>query len=217
MSSIRIPDLIKKIIAPPFCAYCRQYLQAYTPLCERCAQLIKPVLSTHISFRTFRMQVHAAAAYEDPLKTLIIAKSWSDYTAATKLGELLYSYSAIQHLSFDYIVPVPLHYWRLAYRGFNQVEVMAHILSKLTSKPVLPALERLKHSPFQSFFPKAQRFGNVQGAFTIAAQCEPLLGGKRILLLDDVMTTGSTLYEAGKTLSSASPENLEALVVCRAL
>lgn len=211
-----VPDLIRKVIAPPFCGYCREYIKEYEPLCKRCAQLIKPVISTYISLRTTRMQVYAAAAYEDPLKTLILAKSWSDYTAATKLGELLYHYSPIQSLSFDYIVPIPLHYWRLAYRGFNQVDVMAQVLSKSTFKPVLQALERVRHSPFQSLFPRSRRFGNVEGSFALKPELELFIEGKRILLLDDVMTTGSTLYEAGKILCAASPANLEALVVCRA-
>lgn len=208
--------LLQKIVAPPFCSYCREYQTEYAPLCTRCEMHIKPILATHISLGEYPMQVHAVAAYEDPLKTLVISKAWSDYAAATKIGELLYKHSPIKDLQYDYIVPIPLHRWRLAYRGFNQAEVIGQQYSILSSMPLLPCMERIKHGPFQTAFLKAKRHSNVQNAFRLKPNFVEALAGKRILLLDDVMTTGSTLYEAGKIILSAHPSHLEALVVCRA-
>jgi ComF family protein len=214
---LKIINALQKIIAPPFCAYCREYETEYAPLCSRCETHIKPIVATHISLGEYRMQVHAAAAYEDPLKTLILSKSWSDYAAATKIGELLYKHSPVKDVSYDYIVPIPLHRRRLAYRGFNQAEVIGQQYSFLSSLPLLACMERIKHGPFQTALLKAKRHSNVQNAFRLQPDFVGTLTGKRILLLDDVMTTGSTLYEAGKVLLSANPSHLEALVVCRAV
>ncbi len=210
-------QFLKKLIAPPFCSYCREYQHVYAALCDRCNKLIKPVISTHIALANSHMHVHTLSAYEDPLRTLILAKSWSDYTAATKLGELLSQHSLFSLAHYDYIVPMPLHYWRFAYRGFNQTEIIAQIVSSRTSIPVLPCLERMKHSAFQSLFPRSKRYENVKGAFNLKPDYKVQLTGKRVLLLDDVMTTGSTLYEAGQALHAAQLDQLEALVACRAM
>ena len=202
----------KELVAPPFCFYCKRY--GYTRWCAECVALIKPILATKVVFdRTYAGYVHAVSAYEDPLKSLIIAKKWSDYTASTYLGQLVWQHSALQRIPFDYIVPIPLHWSRYAYRGYNQAYGMAQEISRLSGKPVSTCLSRVKRTSSQAGTPFYKRYSNVQEAFFYDSRID--LQGKVLMLVDDVMTTGSTLQAAGKALCAARPAALHAVVACR--
>ena len=111
---------------------------------------------------------------------------------------------ALPRRDFDCIVPTPLHPLRLRQRGFNQTLLLGRELSTRTGIPVLELLRRDKYHAPQSRLPMKRRADNVSGAFS----CVGDPSGKRILLLDDVRTTGSTACACANTLLNAGAESV---------
>ena len=115
---------------------------------------------------------------------------------------------ALTRRDFDCIVPVPLHPARLRQRGFNQSLILAHELSARTGISVEESLRRDRYHAPQSRLPMKRRAANVRGAFS----CVGDTSGKRILLLDDVRTTGSTACACAQTLLDAGAESVSLCV-----
>ena len=111
---------------------------------------------------------------------------------------------------FDAVVPVPLHRSRLARRGFNQAELMAQGVAKRINAPVLDKLKVVRRTRDQVELSAGERRANVAGAF---ASRGPVAG--RILLVDDVFTTGATLSECAGVLRRAGAGEVRALTLCR--
>ncbi|EHJ49169.1 phosphoribosyltransferase [Solidesulfovibrio carbinoliphilus subsp. oakridgensis] len=113
----------------------------------------------------------------------------------------------------DVLVPVPLHPRRLAWRGFNQSLVLARHLSRALGRPVAPAgLARLRDTTPQSQLPGPRRLANILGAF---AGSPAAVAGRRVLLVDDVMTTGATVDTAVRALLLAGAARVDVAVVAR--
>jgi ComF family protein len=113
----------------------------------------------------------------------------------------------------DWLVPMPLSIARLRSRGFNQALVLARMLER--SKVRHDVLLRVKDGPAQSTLPRAERLVGVRGAYALEPTRAADMRGKRIVLLDDVMTTGATLFEAARVLRRAGAQHITALVVER--
>jgi competence protein ComFC len=111
---------------------------------------------------------------------------------------------------FDAVVPVPLHRSRLAKRGFNQAELMARGIARRINAPVLDKLKVVRRTRDQVELSAGARRTNVAGAF---ASRGPVAG--RILLVDDVFTTGATLSECAEVLRKAGAGGIHALTLCR--
>jgi ComF family protein len=112
----------------------------------------------------------------------------------------------------DVLVPVPLHPFRLWRRQFNQASELARALGRSTKVPVAErVLLRRRATRSQVGLKAAERERNVGGAFTVPKNMGKAVGGKRVLLVDDVMTTGSTLDAAAKTLRKAGATDVDAL------
>lgn len=213
----KIVQKFSQFIAPPFCANCRQFIDAREPLCQECYDSIIPVVSTELEITPSKtMRVFALSDYENPLKKLILAKNHNNRVAPEYLAQLIIKTLPLKTMTFDYLVPVPLHWTRLIHRGFNQSEIMANALSKHVGKPVLNALYRSKRTPFQSTLNAEDRSENVKSAFNLMPDI-PALNDKHVLLIDDLMTTGATLSSAAKLLLKCKPATITALVACRKL
>jgi ComF family protein len=134
---------------------------------------------------------------------------------AAPLGRLLYEYTVVHPLPADIVVPVPLHGHRLRQRGFNQAALLARELGKLQHMPVAPGLlKRMRNSPSQAQAATAdERRSNVRGAFQIA-QADSV-EGKRVLLIDDVCTTGATLDACARVLREAGAARVWGLTLAR--
>jgi len=116
----------------------------------------------------------------------------------------------------DYLVPVPLHYRRLARRGFNQAVWLAQGIGRQAGVAVLvDALVRTKATPSQGGLSARQRKRNVAGAFKLRGPRGKQIGGANITLIDDVYTTGSTLAACTKALSQAGAASVNVLVLAR--
>jgi ComF family protein len=112
----------------------------------------------------------------------------------------------------DAIVPMPIHWTRRLTRGFNQCESLASELSRHTGLPVLKALTRTRRTQKQSSLAGAWRRRNVKGSFSAA---HAQIRGKRLLLVDDVLTTGSTVNEAAAELKRHGAARVAVLTVAR--
>jgi len=115
----------------------------------------------------------------------------------------------------DAIIPVPLHRTRLAERGYNQAEALANGLARNSGAKILPAIKRTRPTPTQTNLTIPQRIENVRGAFALTRHADAL-PGKHVLIVDDVMTTGSTLAAVAETLLTAQPRAISTLTLAAA-
>lgn len=116
----------------------------------------------------------------------------------------------------DLLVPVPLHRWRLLKRRYNQAAILALSLGRTVNKDCLPdALMRIRSTPVQGHLNRSERRKNVRKAFAINPRHADKIKGKRIILIDDVMTTGATVGECAKTLKKAGAERVDILALAR--
>lgn len=208
---------IDQVIAPPFCAYCKQFLSTRSVFCMSCHDMISPIVSVQLQItKTQTMTVLAIADYQEPLKTLLLAKSWSDITACSQLGQLIWKMTYFKHMSCDYLVPIPLHWMRHAKRGYNQAHEIAKTLAGKRNVPVANILKRIKNTPFQSSLTSELRASNVKEAFQLKLSTNTnLYENKHLVLVDDLMTTGSTLIASAKQLMALKPASIAAVVVSR--
>jgi competence protein ComFC len=152
--------------------------------------------------------------YEDELRELIhLFKYGRVQTLVKPLGRLLAS-ALPRERSFDVVVPMPL-YWRKRWqRGFNQAALLSREVSRRTHVPVANALRRVKNTAAQAGLTNAKRRLNVSGAFL--AKSRSALRGKRVLLIDDVLTTGATAASCARALKAAGAAEVTLLTLARA-
>lgn len=115
---------------------------------------------------------------------------------------------------FDLIIPVPLHPARFRERGFNQAEVLAKILAQKISVPLGRALDRIRYTTTQTAFARTDRMENLRGAFRLRKNID--VRGLQVLLVDDILTTGSTLSECALVLRQAGAQSAYAVTAARA-
>lgn len=120
----------------------------------------------------------------------------------------------LRQRDFDLIVPVPLHPARQRERGFNQAALLAELLSCKISIPARPVLERVRYTTTQTAFDRAERMENLHGAFRLRKNAD--VQQLRVLLVDDVLTTGSTLSECARVLKKAGAASVYAVTAARA-
>ena len=160
----------------------------------------------------------AVGLYEDTLLTAIHLFKYRGRIGIGKiLGNIMADFSGgiWDMKSFSVIMPVPLHKKRLRERGFNQAVILARAIAKRFALPLdFMALRREVLTAPQVGLGHEERSINVRGAFTVRKP--ERAAGKRILLVDDVYTTGSTLAECAKTLLKAGADSVAVLTLARA-
>ncbi len=157
----------------------------------------------------------AYGEYDGTLRKLIhLFKYGRVEPLANPLGALL-SNALPRNSHFDVIVPMPLHWSRQWKRGFNQSERLARVLSARTGVPLVTnAIRRRKSTPSQAGLTGAQRRTNVAGAFEVKRR--HLIDGRRVLLVDDVLTTGATAGTCAAVLRRAGAREVSVLTLARA-
>jgi len=158
--------------------------------------------------------IRAVAYLEGPLRKAIHRFKYDNVRdLAAPLGGLLGDYLERELLPAEVIVPVPLHPKRLRERGYNQSALLARQLGEQTGLPVLEgSLLRMRETASQVELSAQERKENVRGAF---ACVDERLAGKRVLLIDDVCTTGATLEACSIALAQRGPRSVWALVLAR--
>ena len=164
---------------------------------------------------------HAVFLYHYPMDTMIQRYKYSNtlslsHTFGQLLSEKISSIHSNENI--DVIIHMPMHPTRLKQRGFNQALEIAKVLDKILSKKTKAKLDyksvtRQTLTPPQASLPLKERVKNIKGAFKVNAD----LSGKRIAILDDVMTTGASLNELAKTLKQAGATHVECWVIARTL
>jgi competence protein ComFC len=120
----------------------------------------------------------------------------------------------LRDYQFDVVVPVPLHPARQRERGFNQASLLAELLSAQTAIRSKPVLERIRYTTTQTALDRSERMENLHNAFRLRKNTD--MRGLRVLLIDDVLTTGSTLSECARVLKRAGAISVHAATAARA-
>ncbi len=203
---------------PSLCAYCKCFLSTTDVFCDACKRKVFPIVSKEIDVTpSFSMKVFAVSDYKDPLKKLILAKGWADTVASYQMGQLMCEYLPLESIDCDVIVPIPLHWTRYAWRGFNQAHEIARVIHKKKNVPLKHLLKRVKKTAFQSTLVSSLRVENLKEAFVLNSAYVQDYKDKHILLIDDLMTTGSTLRSAAKELLKLKPRKITVAVLCRVI
>lgn len=197
------------LVFPPRCQACRAISEEL--LCEECL--------ARINYLEPSAFVHAVGVYEGPLKKAIWRFKFDNKPElAAPLGKLMARYLE-QHLNtkeLDLFIPVPLHEKKKRQRGYNQAELLSLELTKALDLPTISGLLfRTRETHHQFDLPRAERYHNVKDAFQVKGAA--LLVGKKVLLVDDIYTTGSTIAECTRALKEAGAEKIHVLTLSCAL
>jgi ComF family protein len=201
-------DQPQRLDAEFFCSHCGTPFQNRFPLDEegRCALCRN-------GLRGFD-RAYSFGAYDGVLRQLIhVYKYGRVRTLALPLGELL-ARALPREERFDFVAAVPLHWRRRWQRGFNQSELLARAIAHRWNVPCVRALRRVRSTPAQAGLSNSRRRRNVAGAFTCPNP--RLVSGRRVLVVDDVLTTGSTAAACAYALKQAGAARITFLTVARA-
>jgi ComF family protein len=155
-------------------------------------------------------------AYVEPVRRVVHhLKYHRRWTLGEELADRLIARQPVRQLlsESDVLIPVPLHWRRQVPRGYNQAEVIARRLAARSDGPkVLRAVKRVRHTPQQTrLHSPTHRAENLKDAFRLAHASR--LEGKRVVLVDDVWTTGATMQAVARTVKPAHPASISAVVV----
>jgi ComF family protein len=226
------------VALPPLCPSCREPLGGGVGLCAECwskLSLIEPpycarlgipfnydpgpgLLSMEaIANPPSYERARAAVRYDDIARTLVHAYKYGDrFDLAPLLAGWMARAGRELLADADALIPVPLHWRRLWARRFNQSATLAREIGKSANVPVLhDALRRARATAHQVGLSKAQRAENVQGAFRVPTDAKGEVTGRRIVLIDDVLTSGATSDTCARVLLRAGAKAVDVLVFAR--
>ncbi len=217
----QISALRSDILPTPICPDCESdFFSTDTRRCERCAISMSTASLARTCGRCVANPPHfdatiALADYVSPVDGMVVAlKFTARLDLANFFGRLLAQRVSAQPLRMpsNLIIPVPLAFERLQQRGFNQSHQIARVFAAATGERLaVDRLIRVRHTPPQQSLKLAERHRNVRNAFAV----EGSLTGNTIYVIDDVMTSGSTLDEIARVLKLAGAARVVNLVVAR--
>ena len=155
--------------------------------------------------------------YDDGSRDLVLGFKHGDQThGAPAFAAWLQRVGSGLLAEADLIAPVPLHRWRLVKRRYNQAALLANALGRLGEVPVIPdLLVRRRRTRSQGGLDRDARARNVRAAFAVGRRHAGATAGKRIILVDDVLTTGATVEECAKVLKRAGAAHVGVLTLAR--
>src|SRR3954469_21744522 len=162
-------------------------------------------------------RARAAVHYDDVARTLVHALKYQDRTdLAPAMGRWMAHAGRELIGEADVLVPVPLHWRRGWSRRYNQSGALARVIERQTGvKLVSEALRRVRPTQQQIGLSRAQRASNVQGAFKVSADRSAEIAGRRVVLIDDVLTSGATTDACARALLRAKAAQVDVLVFAR--
>lgn len=205
------------------CSECFEHINFITkPYCQHCGRPLFENIPDNLYCvsclnrkHTFRY-VRSAVVYDEFSKKLILDFKFYDHVENKKLLSkwLFLAGHDIFNYGVDLIIPVPLHFTRLFVRKYNQSAILADEISKHTGiKAEYKTLVKTKKTLPQVLCDSKQRAKNIKNAFKV--KYPELVKDKRIVLIDDVFTTGATLRECAKVLIKAGAKSVDALTIAR--
>jgi ComF family protein len=205
------PDCFRDVrfIIGPLCGQCGTPFEVPVPVATRCGTCLASPPSWSAARAVWR--------YDGAVRAPILRLKYGDRTDLVDLfaGHLQRAGAAL-HTVDALLVPVPLHRWRLFHRTFNQSALLVQGLAKRTGVPVaLDALRRIKPTRPQQGLSRSERQVNVRAAFRVPPDRRPVVQGKTIILVDDVLTTGATAEAAAKVLLRAGAADIKVLTLAR--
>lgn len=214
-------SLLRTLVRPPRCTACGAKIHDTDLfLCVKCLGELRPVVSHTIKItRRQKMRVYASCAYHGPLKKLILRKYQRRIFASHDLAHIMWRTGIAPQLSCTVMVPVPMHWTRYVWRGFNQSKEIACVLARYKKCPCVPLVRRIRYTRLQARLSKNERQNNVRRAFCLTGTSHDLnkYRGAHIVLVDDLATTGGTLREVARALLPLRPASICAVVACRAV
>jgi ComF family protein len=226
------------VALPPLCPSCREPLGDGVGLCAECwskLSLIEPPYCARLGIPfnydpgpgLLSMEAiadppaydraRAAVRYDEIARALVHAYKYGDrLDLAPLLGRWMTRAGQQLLADADALIPVPLHWRRLWARRFNQSATLANEIAKASGVPVLhDALKRARATVQQVGLTKVQRAENVQGAFQVPGPAKAALAGRRVILVDDVLTSGATVDTCARALLRAGAAHVDVLVFAR--
>ncbi len=234
-----VAQQVVDLVYPPACIACRRATSQHGVLCAKCwgqtpfierpycerlgtpfAQDLGHGIISPDAFANPPVyhRARAVARFEaGPVREMVHRLKYGDRLELAKpMGQWMARAGAELLADADLIVPVPLHRWRLFGRRFNQAAVLATEVSRASGVECNPLiLERVRRTIPQVGLTRAQRADNVQGAFRVPIHGRERLRGLKIVLVDDVMTSGATANAAARILLRAGALRVDALVFAR--
>jgi ComF family protein len=226
------------VALPPLCPSCRAPLGDGVGLCAACwskLSLIEPPYCARLGIPftydpgpgLLSMEAiadppaydraRAAVRYDEIARALVLSFKYGDrLDLAPMMGRWMARAGRELTADADALLPVPLHWRRLWARRFNQSAALAGAIADLCNVPVLHgALKRVRATPQQVGLSKSERADNVQGAFRVPADEKANVAGRRLVLIDDVLTSGATVDTCARALLRAGAAHVDVLVFAR--
>lgn len=197
-----------ELIKPPFCYKCNKSIDIDNKygICNQCIRNVR-----------YFEQVKSPYYYKGLIKNLIHDYKYLNKPFYYKLfGKLLIDYMIyINYTNFDFIISVPMHRIKQKHRGYNQAELLAKFISKKLSIPYLDVLKRKNNTEKQSSLSKMDRQNNLLNAFDFDYKYNNIIRYKKILIVDDIFTTGTTINECSKILLSNGAYKIFGITISR--
>ncbi|MDP2638852.1 MAG: ComF family protein [Candidatus Azambacteria bacterium] len=220
-------NFLLDFIFPRYCLGCEKELDSKhtSQICEICFGKIQLNIGTPCQKKTALKELFSAGQYKDPIlrEAIHLFKYQSIESLKEPLAKLMINYLTKElltdKLKNSVLTPIPLTLKRKLTRGFNQSELLAEELGKFLNLPVINLLKRKKfNSPQAEIEDWQKRKENISGVFTLASDINFIGFGNlynKVILVDDVSTSGATLEEAAKVLKQAGVEEIYGIVVAR--
>jgi len=231
-------DALLSILYVPSCAACDARVARGAPLCAPCAASLEPISAACPRCAeplAGPVSLVCARCRRRPLPIDGIVSPWRyggelgralrrlKFERRPDLGRALapliapFLAAAATAAGVDLVVPVPLHWRRLVARGYNQADVLCRHAAAQLAVPCRPRLLRRRRATQpQTGLSARHRARNLDGAFAVPTRSIPLVTGRRVLLFDDVVTTGATLAAAARALRAAGAASVHGFAVARA-
>ena len=242
MIALRKFELLEAAVSllyPPVCTLCGGKTRAGEYLCERCEAKATPIVAPFCQQCSEPFEGAIATAFtcaNCTHRTIYFDAAVAAYRGRGIVRQIIHDFKYgrqihLRHLvarwlyaafdderlrgrEFDMIVPVPLHPARQRERGFNQANLLAELLTAQISIPSKPVLKRVRYTTTQTALDRAERMENLHNAFRLRRNAN--VRGLRVLLIDDVLTTGSTLSECARILKRSGAISVHAATAARA-
>jgi len=208
------------LLYPLHCMGCQTPLEAMNELhlCGRCIASINHNAMPPFELDDSRVKAYSACLYDGALKELVHLFKYKGKTVLAGIfSKLMIDYikENPEIADVDLVTVVPLHKERLREREFNQSLLIANPISKEYSLVLKNALEKTRNTRYQNELLKSERLKNLKGAFSVSPRAD--IKDKNILLIDDIMTTGSTLGECAKTLLDGGARCVKCFTLARGI